>query len=64
MGGGMSTVNGSPLINDAFFCENTPDHIWGPWDGDDNTFHMFCLPLPVDIRGDGGTGDVQMPVSR
>jgi hypothetical protein len=42
------TESGSPLITDSRFCENTPDHIWGPWDGDDNTFWMFCRVFGFD----------------
>jgi predicted outer membrane repeat protein len=63
-GGGIMTENGSPLITDSFFCENTPDHIWGDWDGDDNTFRMFCLPFAFNRPGDVGTGDDLIPASR
>jgi hypothetical protein len=63
-GGGMLNEDSNPTITDSFFCENTPEHIWGDWDGDDNTFRMFCLPFAFDGPGDVGTGDVLIPASR
>jgi hypothetical protein len=47
-GGGIMTEAGNPLITDSLFCENTPDDIWGDWDGDDNTFWMFCRVFGFD----------------
>ncbi|MHC4422773.1 MAG: right-handed parallel beta-helix repeat-containing protein, partial [Planctomycetota bacterium] len=55
-GGGMSNWWGTnnPTITDSFFCENTPDAISGPWDGDDNTFNEFCRVFGFDTIDVGG----------
>ncbi|MHC4589773.1 MAG: right-handed parallel beta-helix repeat-containing protein, partial [Planctomycetota bacterium] len=57
-GGGMLNENSNPTITDSLYCENTPDDIWGDWDGADNTFRMFCPPYAFDRSGDGGTSEV------
>jgi hypothetical protein len=59
-GGGVKNANGDPTINDSQFCENTPDDIWGGWDGDDNTFYPFCPPHGADAVVGGGV-DVPNP---
>jgi hypothetical protein len=42
-GGGMRNEgSSSPTITNSLYCENTPDDIWGDWDGDDNTFCPLC----------------------
>jgi predicted outer membrane repeat protein len=53
-GGGIMTENGNAIISDSRFCENAPDHVWGPWDGDDNSFYTVCRLIGFD------TIDVEM----
>ena len=43
-GGAMwSSADSLPTVEDSFFCENTPDHIFGPFDDTgDNVFAQQC----------------------
>jgi predicted outer membrane repeat protein len=53
-GGGILTETGNATITDSLFCENTPDNVRGDWDGDDNTFLMFCRWFGFDTIDVGG----------
>jgi hypothetical protein len=55
-GGGMLNVYGNPTITNSLYCENTPNDIWGDWDGDDNTFSMLCPPFYPDAVADWWDG--------
>ncbi len=53
-GGGMYIGSGSPTLSSSFFCDNIPNHMFGPYnDGGDNEFCPMC---DGDVNGNGAVG--------
>lgn len=59
-GGGIySNGSANPNVGDSFFCENTPDHVFGPYnDRGGNTFGPIGCRADLDRDGDVGVKDL------
>jgi predicted outer membrane repeat protein len=61
-GGGMFNTGKLPIIDNNYFCGNTPEYIYGPHtDEGTNTFYTYCPPPQPIVEGDlTGDGKVDM----